>query len=60
MKKGVIFNWEILGVFIVYIINFLKDNELVVIKNNLEYIEIILKVYIDGKINIDYFGGYVV
>ncbi|MBA5845077.1 thiol-activated cytolysin family protein, partial [Escherichia coli] len=53
------FNRETPGVPIAYTTNFLKDNELAVIKNNSEYIETTSKAYTDGKINIDHSGGYV-
>ncbi|ECB9812102.1 cholesterol-dependent cytolysin listeriolysin O [Listeria monocytogenes] len=59
LKKGATFNRETPGVPIAYTTNFLKDNELAVIKNNSEYIETTSKAYTDGKINIDHSGGYV-
>ncbi|EFS01483.1 seeligeriolysin [Listeria seeligeri FSL N1-067] len=59
LKKGSTYDRENPGVPISYTTNFLKDNDLAVVKNNSEYIETTSKSYTDGKINIDHSGGYV-
>lgn len=59
LKQGANFDKKNPGVPIAYTTNFLKDNQLAVVKNNSEYIETTSKAYSDGKINLDHSGAYV-
>lgn len=60
IKDNVELSFKNLVYLILYISIFLKDNVIVVVYNNIDYIEMIIIEYLSVKMIFDYYGVYVV